>query len=162
MSKLAMEYLARTWFDRFPIVIARPFNYTGPGQSEQFLAAKIVSHCVTKQPVIRLGNLDVEREFNDVRSVAHIYLKLMENAPAGTTVNICTGVGHKLLDVVQQAESITGNHLEIEVASELIRNNELRVLVGDPALMKSFVGDFDVYSLKDTLTAMIAESAQLP
>ena len=41
-SKAAMEWVARQWFDRLPIIVTRPFNYTGPGQSEAFLFAKLV------------------------------------------------------------------------------------------------------------------------
>jgi len=57
MSKLAMETLARTWMDRLPIVITRPFNYTGPGQAEQFVIPKLITHFARRAPLVELGNL---------------------------------------------------------------------------------------------------------
>src|SRR4051794_18523595 len=56
VSKIAMEYLVRTWCDRLPIVLTRPFNYTGVGQEPHFLVPKIVSHFKRREPVIELGN----------------------------------------------------------------------------------------------------------
>jgi nucleoside-diphosphate-sugar epimerase len=158
MSKLAMEHLSRTWLDRLPIVITRPFNYTGPGQSEKFLIPKIVGHFVRKKTKISLGNLEVEREFNDVRSVAYSYVNLMEDALPGTVVNLCSGIGHRLLDIVCLLEEMTGHPLQVEVDPKLVRGNELRVLVGDPRRLNELVMDAPVYSLQDTLEAMLAAS----
>ncbi len=93
MSKLAMEHMARTYQDRLPILMTRPFNYTGPGQDQHFLLPKIVGCYRRRQPVIELGNLDVIRDFSDVRFVVEAYRRLLDSDVAGETVNICSGVG---------------------------------------------------------------------
>ncbi|HVY53646.1 MAG TPA: NAD-dependent epimerase/dehydratase family protein, partial [Gammaproteobacteria bacterium] len=67
MSKLAMEHMARTYMDMLPIFFVRPFNYTGPGQGEIFILPKIAAHFAKRAPFIELGNIQVAREFNDVR-----------------------------------------------------------------------------------------------
>jgi nucleoside-diphosphate-sugar epimerase len=115
---------------------------------------------VRKQPKILLGNIDVKREFNDVRTVAYAYKVLLEDAPPGTTLNICTGIGHRLTDVLELAEKITGFHLEVEVDPALVRPNELPVLVGSPDRFKSLVKDAPAFTLEETLTFMIHEYKQ--
>ncbi|MCF5276853.1 NAD-dependent epimerase/dehydratase family protein, partial [Pseudomonas syringae] len=94
VSKLAMEYMASLWHARLPIVIARPFNYTGVGQAENFLLPKIVSHFARKASTIELGNLDVWRDFSDVRAVVSAYRGLLEVCPVGQTINVSSGVTH--------------------------------------------------------------------
>jgi nucleoside-diphosphate-sugar epimerase len=110
VSKLAMEHMVHTWFDRLPIVITRPFNYTGIGQSQQFLVPKIVDHFVRRAAMIELGNLDVERDFSDVRFVARAYRGLLEYDCAGQTVNICSGRPYTLRWILQMMQTISGYH----------------------------------------------------
>jgi len=158
VSKLAMEQMAHLWADKLPLFIVRPFNYTGIGQDEVFLIPKIIAHFKEKKSVIELGNLDVWREFGDVRSVACIYEKLLTACPAGETLNICTGQTHSLREVVGLCEKITGHKIEIKVNPEFVRTNEVRVLTGDNNRLKNYIGNCETQSLEDTLTWMFSSS----
>jgi GDP-6-deoxy-D-talose 4-dehydrogenase len=154
VSKLAMEYLVRTWCDRLPIVITRPFNYTGVGQEPHFLIPKIVSHFVRRAPMIELGNLDVEREFSDVRMVASAYRRLIEDAPAGEIFNICSGVAYSLAEVLAMMAKIAGYTIEVTVNPAFTRPNEVKRLVGSPKKLHDLVGHIETIPLPKTLDWM--------
>jgi nucleoside-diphosphate-sugar epimerase len=153
-SKLAMEHLVRTWSDRIPIVITRPFNYTGVGQQPNFLVPKIVSHFVQRAPVIELGNLDVERDFSDVRMVASAYHGLLENNCAGETVNVCSGRPYSLRSIIEMMQEIAGYEIEVRVNPAFVRQSEVKVLIGSPDKLRSIVGDMETHTLDDTLRWM--------
>ena len=156
VSKLAMEYMAKIWAPRIPVVIARPFNYTGVGQSDSFLIPKIVSHFVHKRDTIELGNMDVWREFNDVRDVVHAYRKLIEAAPVGQTVNVCSSNLVSLRDALALAAELTGHTLTARINPLFVRANEVLKLGGDATLLKTFVPDWQPRPLRETLAWMIA------
>ncbi|MDQ7978064.1 GDP-mannose 4,6-dehydratase [Paraburkholderia sp. SARCC-3016] len=156
-SKLAMEHLVRTWFDRLPIVVTRPFNYTGCGQSARFLVPKIVSYFVDKKPYIELGNLDVARDFSDVRTVASIYRALLEAEVAGEIVNVCSERPYSLQEVVEMVRRVSGHDLEVRVNPSFVRANEVNVLVGSAAKLRRFVPDLPPIPFFETINWMVAE-----
>lgn len=158
VSKLAMEQMARLWVDRLPLFIVRPFNYTGVGQDEKFLIPKIVSHFREKKPVIELGNLDVWREFGDVRAVVDVYTRLLEYCHVGETMNVCTGQTYSLREVIKLCETITGHNIEIKVNPKFVRTNEVRVLMGDNSRLKKVIGDWQTCNLEETLRWMLQDS----
>jgi GDP-6-deoxy-D-talose 4-dehydrogenase len=153
VSKLAMEYMARLWTDRLPITIVRPFNYTGVGQSEKFLLPKIVSHFRRKAEVIELGNLDVSRDFNDVRAVAATYERLLR-VPAGQAFNICTGREYSLRDIISMMETVSGHQMEVRVNPAFVRAGDVKQLRGDPSHLESAIGKLPLYELSETLRWM--------
>ena len=163
MSKLAMEYMARTFQGRLDLVIARPFNYTGPGQSPSFLIPKLALHFAQRARAIELGNLDVEREFNDVRMLCDAYLELLAHGESGESYNICTGRPHTLRHILDTFMRMTGHTPRIEVNPAFVRANEVHRLCGDPArldtLLKRHGTALDVPSLEDTLQRMLASAA---
>ena len=158
VSKLAMEQMAHLWVEQLPLFVVRPFNYTGVGQDEKFLIPKIVSHFREKNQVIELGNLDVWRDFGDVRAVADTYRRLLEHCPVGETLNVCTGQTYSLREVVALCEKITGHRIEIQVNPKFVRTNEVRILTGDNSRLKDVIGDCQSYNLEDTLRWMLQEN----
>lgn len=158
VSKFAMEQMARLWIGRLPLFIVRPFNYTGIGQDEKFLIPKIVSHFKEKIPVIELGNLEVWREFGDVRAVTDAYKRLLEHPPVGATLNICTGQTHSLQEVIALCEKITGHSIEIKVNAKFVRANEVRVLAGDNRHFRELIGNWQTRSLEETLRWMLQDN----
>jgi nucleoside-diphosphate-sugar epimerase len=155
VSKMGMEKMAQLWFDRLPIFIVRPFNYTGVGQKNHFLIPKIVDHFKNKSPNIALGNINVSREFQDVRSIASYYKQLLINPPLHHTVNICSGVSYALKDIVHLCQKLTGHKINIQVNPAFVRKNDAKDLKGDPSLLQSLIGKGIPYHLEDTLKWML-------
>ena len=138
-SKLAMEHMVRTWFNRLPIIITRPFNYTGPGQSERFLIPKIVGHFKRKEKTISLGNTEVSRDFSDVKDVVECYARLLMSESRSITVNICSGKAVSLQEAIKIMNEMAGYEISVEVNQELVRTNEIKSLKGNNQLLKNLI-----------------------
>jgi nucleoside-diphosphate-sugar epimerase len=156
-SKLAMEHMAHNWMDKLPIVITRPFNYTGVGQDHKFLIPKIVSHYQRRAPFIELGNLDVSRDFSDVRDVVDRYVKLLLDAKdvVGQTFNVCSGQAHSLREIMALTEQLSGHSLDIRVNPAFVRANEVPRLLGSAARMQQYLGPFSPIPMEQTLRWML-------
>jgi GDP-6-deoxy-D-talose 4-dehydrogenase len=156
ISKLAMEHVAGMFSRQLPITIARPFNYTGIGQSTSMLIPKIVEHVTNRSDYIELGNVDVARDFSDVRFVADVYAR-MADCPAtiGQTLNICSGTVHSLREILAMASEIAGHEPEIRVNPALVRTMEVNALWGSKERLEAILGPVEMPSLSETLRWMI-------
>lgn len=162
-SKVAMEEMAKTFFNRLPIVIARPFNYTGIGQKGNFLIPKLVDHFAKQKPFIELGNLNIEREFNDVNMICDAYLKLLDLGKANEVYNVCTGQARSLQFVLDTLKKITAHNIEIRVNPDFVRASEVHRMVGNPEklnrLLTSNSLSLQVPPLEDTFKQMLSAAA---
>lgn len=164
VSKLSMEYMARLWQDKLPLIVVRPFNYTGVGQHENFVLPKIVAHFRRKAADIELGNLNVWRDFSDVRMVAASYRKLLAAASAGAastigqTFNICSGHGYSLGEALDMMAGIAGYQIKVHVNPAFVRANEVARLVGDNSRLVAATGPLATVPLADTLRWMYSAS----
>jgi nucleoside-diphosphate-sugar epimerase len=158
VSKVAMELMAHLWKDRLPLFIVRPFNYTGAGQSLNFLVPKIVDHLLKKKSSIELGNLNVFREFSDVRTVVYLYRKLLEIAPVGQTLNVCSGIVYSLKEVLDLGEKLSGHRLMVHSNPSLKRGKDIYMLKGDQSRLKSLITDWPFFSLEDTIMWLLTKN----
>jgi GDP-6-deoxy-D-talose 4-dehydrogenase len=154
VSKLAMEYAARLWCDALPIVIARPFNYTGVGQGDTYLLPKLVAHYARGDARITLGNLDISRDFSDVGDLADAYARLLDHAPAGQLFNICSERAYSLKEVLAMLARIAGYVIDVRIDPELVRGNEVRTLLGSRAKLRDLIGAQPLTPLETTLRRM--------
>lgn len=160
VSKYAMELMARQWRDVLPVVIVRPFNYTGVGQSARFLMPKLVDHFARRAPRIELGNIDVYRDFNDVRVVAAAYAGLLRDGVAGEVYNVCSGRAYSIQDALGMLAQLAGYTIEVDVNPAFVRANEVKRLVGSNRKLAAATGEPELIPLADTLEWMYR--AQIP
>lgn len=128
-SKCEQEDLALS--SGLPVHCARAFNHIGPGQSPDFAVAAFARQLAQiklgrRENVVRTGNLDVWRDFTDVRDVVRAYLDIIELEPAGEIFNVASGRETRLGDILQMLIEIA----EVEV--EVIRDPELFRPVDQP------------------------------
>ncbi|WP_409419056.1 GDP-mannose 4,6-dehydratase [Marinomonas sp. RS-M-Aa-14] len=154
MSKLAMEHMCKLWFDKLPILITRPFNYTGVGQDLKFLIPKIVDHFRRNEKTIELGNLDVYRDFSDVRDISSYYVDLLESDVKSEFVNLCSGSLYSLFFIVEKMEEIADYKIEVNINPSFVRSNEIKKLCGDNSKLMRIINHPPVYCLEDTLKKM--------
>jgi GDP-6-deoxy-D-talose 4-dehydrogenase len=156
MSKVTMEQATKLYAD-LPIVMSRPFNYTGCGQSPNFLIPKIVAAFRAGKRDLELGNLDVSRDFSDVRDVVAAYLKLLEKETTAPAYNICSGTPTSLLSVIETLNELAGYEIQVSVNPHFVRSDEIKTLYGSPALLESTIGQYREFTLPATLAWMMTE-----
>jgi nucleoside-diphosphate-sugar epimerase len=155
LSKLTMEYLTHIYSD-IPFIIVRPFNYTGIGQDKNFIIPKIIDHAKKKSQFLELGNIDVARDFSDVRFVADCCQRLLDTPSAiGQTFNICSGTPHRLSDIIHEIEQMSEHHFEIVQNPAFIRQNEVSQLWGDPSKLRALLNGINNLPFSDTLRWML-------
>jgi len=157
-SKLAMENMAKNYFDMLKIIIVRPFNYTGLGQEQHFLIPKIVSHFREKKKSIELGNINVFREYNNVNDIAEVYAKLMTSDLHSQTFNLCSGKSYSISQILNVLTATSDHKIEVKTNPKFVRKNEIVDLKGNPSKIFDFLGINDFSSsIEDTLFSMLKD-----
>jgi GDP-4-dehydro-6-deoxy-D-mannose reductase len=163
-SKLAAELAVNQYFKQgLAGVIARPFNHIGPGQSSNFVTASFAQQIAAieagkHEPIVKVGNLDAQRDFLDVRDVCLAYLALLElhGLPIDKRVfNIASGNPYKIEDVLTMMLGLSSTQIEIEQDSERMRASEIPLALGDCKRIYALTGWQPEHELTFTLTDVL-------
>jgi GDP-4-dehydro-6-deoxy-D-mannose reductase len=161
-SKLAAEAVAlQAWRGYHqPVIVARPFNHIGPGQSPNFavpaLAKRIVEARRSGSDALRVGTLTTRRDFTDVRDVVVAYRLLVRHGAPGGVYNVCSGRDVAISEVAQKLLTLAHAELELVTDPELVRPVDVPVLRGDATLLRTTTGWAPSIPLATTLADVLA------
>lgn len=161
MSKLCCEKLIRNYSDKVRYSVIRPFNIVGHGQNRDFIVPKLVDAFHRRDKAVRLGNIDVYRDYIDVQDAVDIIRHIMfEPKSEGEVYNLCSGRPVSLKELIQALTDITGHHIDVEVAQEFVRKNEVWRLLGDTTKLESMMGGpLSCRPIEQSLRNMLAAKA---
>lgn len=140
---------------------ARPCNHIGPGQSADFVVPSFARQVAAirdgrQPPVMRVGNLDSEREFADVRDVARAYRLLVEKGSPGRTYNVATGRRVRIGWLLETLFAHAGIRPRVETDPALYRPTDAQPLL-DTSAIRADTGWEPVIRIEDTLRDVLTQ-----
>jgi GDP-4-dehydro-6-deoxy-D-mannose reductase len=164
VSKVAAELLCQQWSYSEPwrIIVARPFNHIGPGQGEAFVIPSMARQLIRVrqglQPAqLEVGDVDVTRDFLDVRDVLHAYLALLQHGRNGEVYNVCSGVERRVRDLIAQLATLAGVEVELVQDASRLRLSEQRRVVGCSKKLQKETGWKPGVSITETLQSVLSD-----
>lgn len=137
VSKVAAEALCYQWSQsgRFRIVMARPFNHIGPGQGEYFVISSFAKQIAEINAGLRTGDIthgdiDVTRDFTDVRDVVRAYLMLLDSGQNGEIYNVCSSIERTPRQLLERLLALSGVRASVKSDENRMRASEQRRACG--------------------------------
>lgn len=161
-SKVEQERIALAHFrdGGIRIVISRSFNHTGPGQPADFVCSNFARQVAEiekgrQQPIIKVGDPAVKRDFTDVRDVVRAYLLLLQKGVAGEAYNVCSGKCYTIGEVLGKLVKISNQTVKIEQDNSGVHDNAIPVLHGDNSKIRAATGWQPQISFGQTLADLL-------
>lgn len=159
VSKVAAEALCYQWSqtEGVDVVMVRPFNHIGPGQSERFVVSDFARQVVEiklglRKAEISVGDIDVTRDFTDVRDVVRAYLLLLRDGKNGEAYNVCSGREQTVREILERLLALAGVKADIRQDSARLRPAEQRRVYGSYGKLLSSTGWQPEIGLEQSLT----------
>jgi GDP-4-dehydro-6-deoxy-D-mannose reductase len=170
VSKAAADLAAYQWSRAhgLDVVRMRPFNHTGPGQDAHYVCADFARQVVAAErggrpAQIEVGNLDVARDFSDVRDVVRAYVLACERGGTGEAYNVCSGVPRTVREIVEALIRLSGSDASIVVRAARQRRVDVPLLVGSAVKLHAATGWTSKIAWEQTLRDLLDDwRARLP
>jgi GDP-4-dehydro-6-deoxy-D-mannose reductase len=162
-SKVEAEHVAReVWHDRRQrVVIVRPFNHIGPGQSPTFVVPALASRLLDARErgatEIPVGDLSTRRDFSDVRDVVRAYRLLAEFGASGEVYNVASGHDVALSDIAARLVGQIAPDVTLAVDPDLLRPNDVPVFRGSFDKLHEATGWSPRITLDESLEDVVAD-----
>jgi GDP-4-dehydro-6-deoxy-D-mannose reductase len=164
VSKAAADLAAYQWSRarRLDVVRVRPFNHTGPGQASDFVCADFAFQLAAvkrhRRPArVEVGNLDVVRDFSDVRDVVGAYVAAFERGESGEAYNVCSGRGRTPRQILERMIQLSGTQVEVVIEPARQRPVDVPVLIGSAAKLRQATGWAPVIDWDQTLRDLLED-----
>jgi len=163
ISKAALDFFSITYHRAYgiPVLVSRSFNHIGPGQSERFVCSDFAKQIAeiengTREPVIKVGNIEAYRDFLDVRDVVKAYSYIINRGKIGQAYNVCSGKKYKISYLLDVLMSISRrNDIKIKVNKDKFRPVDTDIVYGDNSKLRSHTGWKPEYSITDSLRSVL-------
>ena len=141
------------------VIIVRPFNHAGPRQSPSYvlaaLALQVAEVEAGRKSAVEVGNLDVVRDFTDVRDVVRGYRLLAQHGKAGEIYNLGSGRGTKIADALHHLTTLAGSPVNVRADPARVRPVDQPLLVADATKLHDTTGWEPSYTIEQTLVDML-------
>ncbi len=158
VSKIAQDFLGLQYFlsHQLNVVRARPSNHIGPRQNEQFVTSNFAKQIAeiengAREPVLRVGNLDAQRDFTDARDMARAYFLALERGAPGEVYNIGSERAVTIQSVVELL--LRQSHVAIRVEQDpaRLRPSDTPTLICNAAKFRAQTGWTPTIPLEQSL-----------
>jgi GDP-4-dehydro-6-deoxy-D-mannose reductase len=163
VSKVAADLAAFQYAtkDRLEVVRVRPFAHTGPGQSPSFALSSFAKQVAMIKlgraaPAIRVGNLEVKRDYSDVSDIVRGYREALLNGKRGGVYNLCSGHSVAIGDLLHKLLKIAEVEAEITVDESRVRDVDISEIYGSPSLAQKELGWHQRIDIEGTLHGLFA------
>lgn len=164
VSKVAAELLCQQWgyAEGWRVLVARPFNHIGSGQAASFVVPSMAQQIVSadsgaQRLTLEVGDIDVTRDFLDVRDVISAYFALLEHGRSGEIYNLCSGVERTIRELIMQMASLAGVSVDLVQDLSRMRPADQRRVVGNAEKLQKDTGWKPSISITETLQSVLSD-----